>query len=122
MSIIPALAFPLGVAVLWNVLERLRWLSVAGSVVSVAASRQHEFSKKIQDTITIRVGHGVEGDSHGGATVQHLSRVARDPTQPNLRQVRLLIVSLQALTSFQRSLSGPSTVARDNAPRQRTPG
>ncbi len=35
-------------------------------------------------------GLGVEGDAHLGATVQHRSRVRRDPTQPNLRQVHLL--------------------------------
>jgi len=35
-------------------------------------------------------GLGVEGDAHQGETVQHRSRVARDPTQPNLRQVHLV--------------------------------
>jgi MOSC domain-containing protein YiiM len=35
-------------------------------------------------------GLGVEGDAHLGRTVQHRSRVARDPTQPNLRQVHLI--------------------------------
>ena len=34
-------------------------------------------------------GLGVEGDAHQGVTVKHRSRVARDPTQPNLRQVHL---------------------------------
>ena len=33
---------------------------------------------------------GVEGDAHLGATVKHRSRVARDPTKPNLRQVHLI--------------------------------
>jgi MOSC domain-containing protein YiiM len=40
-------------------------------------------------------GQGVEGDAHMGATVKHRSRVARDPTQPNLRQVHLLHAELQ---------------------------
>ena len=35
-------------------------------------------------------GLGVEGDAHSGATVKHRSRVARDPSQPNLRQVHLI--------------------------------
>jgi MOSC domain-containing protein YiiM len=35
-------------------------------------------------------GLGVEGDAHAGATVRHRSRVARDPAQPNLRQVHLI--------------------------------
>ena len=29
-------------------------------------------------------------DAHSGVTVQHRSRVARDPSQPNLRQVHLI--------------------------------
>lgn len=33
---------------------------------------------------------GVQGDSHAGTSVQHRSRVRRDPTQPNLRQVHLI--------------------------------
>ncbi|OKI07920.1 molybdenum cofactor biosysynthesis protein [Streptomyces sp. CB02056] len=33
---------------------------------------------------------GVEGDVHAGVTVRHRSRVAQDPTQPNLRQVHLI--------------------------------
>ena len=39
-------------------------------------------------------GLGVEGDAHLGATVQHRSRVAQDPTQPNLRQVHLIHAEL----------------------------
>jgi len=35
-------------------------------------------------------GLGVEGDAHCGATVKHRSRVAHDPSQPNLRQVHLI--------------------------------
>jgi hypothetical protein len=40
--------------------------------------------------IKLLAGLGVEGDAHLGRTVKHRSRVARDPTQPNLRQVHLL--------------------------------
>ncbi len=32
----------------------------------------------------------MEGDAHAGATVKHRSRVAKDPSQPNLRQVHLI--------------------------------
>ncbi|HEX9058232.1 MAG TPA: MOSC domain-containing protein, partial [Ktedonobacterales bacterium] len=39
-------------------------------------------------------GLGVEGDAHFGETVQHRSRVARDPSQPNLRQVHLIHAEL----------------------------
>ncbi len=34
--------------------------------------------------------NGIAGDGHCGATVRHRSRVARDPSQPNLRQVHLI--------------------------------
>ncbi len=39
-------------------------------------------------------GLGVEDDAHLGTTVQHLSRIRRDPTQPNLRQVHLVAAEL----------------------------
>jgi MOSC domain-containing protein YiiM len=51
-------------------------------------------SKANARRITLRAGLGVEGDAHSGTTVQHRSRVRRDPTQPNLRQVHLLHVEL----------------------------
>ncbi|HVD09820.1 MAG TPA: MOSC domain-containing protein, partial [Gaiellaceae bacterium] len=38
----------------------------------------------------LRCGLGVEGDAHFGETVKHRSRVRRDPSQPNLRQVHLI--------------------------------
>jgi MOSC domain-containing protein YiiM len=63
---------------------------MTGIVVGVALSRGHNFSKTQQTSITLRTGLGVEGDAHSGRTVQHLSRVARDPMQPNLRQVHLI--------------------------------
>jgi MOSC domain-containing protein YiiM len=37
---------------------------------------------------------GVEGDAHLGEKVQHRSRVAKDPNQPNLRQVHLIHAEL----------------------------
>ena len=59
-------------------------------VTSVSRSGVHEFSKQNQQSIRLVAGLGVEGDAHSGKTVQHRSRVARDPTQPNLRQVHLI--------------------------------
>ncbi len=44
--------------------------------------------------IRLLAGLGVEGDAHSGTTVKHRSRVAVDPTQPNLRQVHLLHAEL----------------------------
>lgn len=51
-------------------------------------------SKPTQDSIHLLAGLGVEGDAHLGETVQHRSRVARDPSQPNLRQVHLIHAEL----------------------------
>ncbi|HEY3062977.1 MAG TPA: MOSC domain-containing protein [Chloroflexota bacterium] len=46
--------------------------------------------KPIADHIRLLPGIGVDGDAHSGVTVKHRSRVARDATQPNLRQVHLM--------------------------------
>jgi MOSC domain-containing protein YiiM len=59
-------------------------------VVAVHRDAEHRFSKETVDEIVLVEGLGVEGDAHAGTTVQHLSRVRRDPTQPNLRQVHLI--------------------------------
>lgn len=67
---------------------------VSGIVVSVSAGEGHGFSKPPRSSITLLAGVGVEGDAHAGSTVQHRSRVAADPTQPNLRQVHLMHAEL----------------------------
>lgn len=64
------------------------------TVLAVASDSGHNFSKPVKDTITLLEGLGVEGDAHMGKTVQHLSRIAKDPTLPNLRQVHLLHAEL----------------------------
>jgi MOSC domain-containing protein YiiM len=61
-----------------------------GRVVAVSLSAVHQFSKPVQKNIQLLAGLGVEGDTHLGVTVQHRSRVAKDPTRPNLRQVHLI--------------------------------
>ena len=65
-----------------------------GSVVAVSRDSDHRFSKPVVDEIVLIAGWGIEGDTHAGVTVQHRSRVARDPTQPNLRQVHLIHAEL----------------------------
>jgi hypothetical protein len=59
-------------------------------VVAVATDGGHRFSTRRIDVIRLVAGWGVAGDAHAGVTVQHRSRVARDPTQSNLRQVHLI--------------------------------
>src|SRR5580704_1503496 len=65
-----------------------------GAVIAVSRNSAHAFSKPNQSSIRVLPGLGVEGDAHLGKTVQHLSRIAVDPTQPNLRQVHLLHAEL----------------------------
>ncbi len=63
-------------------------------VLAVSSSPTHTFSKPNQGSIRLLAGLGLAGDTHLGATVQHRSRVARDPNQPNLRQVHLIHAEL----------------------------
>jgi len=65
-----------------------------GEVTAVSRSEVHAFSKANEGAIRLLAGLGVEGDAHAGETVKHRSRVARDPTQPNLRQVHLIHAEL----------------------------
>ena len=61
-----------------------------GVVEAVSQRGGHHFSKTPRLWIRLLTSLGVEGDGHAGTTVKHRSRVARDPTMPNLRQVHLL--------------------------------
>ncbi|WP_442891370.1 MOSC domain-containing protein [Congregicoccus parvus] len=63
-------------------------------VTHVARAAAHEFHKTLVPSLRLLAGVGVEGDAHAGATVRHRSRVAVDPTQPNLRQVHLIHAEL----------------------------
>ena len=63
---------------------------MTGRVVAVAAASAHEFSKPVQQRITLLAGLGVQGDAHCGVTVKHRSRVKVNPNQPNLRQLHLI--------------------------------
>jgi len=60
------------------------------AVVAVSLSPAHDFTKTPQPAIDLIAGLGVAGDTHMGRTVQHRSRVAKNPDQPNLRQVHLI--------------------------------
>src|SRR5262245_53524055 len=67
---------------------------VIARVEAVARDAEHRFSKGVVPRIMLLAGLGVRGDAHAGVTVQHRSRVATDPTQPNLRQVHLIHAEL----------------------------
>jgi MOSC domain-containing protein len=68
--------------------------NLRGTIVAVSRSETHSFTKANHDAVRLVEGFGVEGDAHGGTTVKHRSRVARDATRPNLRQVHLIHAEL----------------------------
>jgi hypothetical protein len=63
-------------------------------VTAVSRSAGHTLTKPNEERIRLLPGLGVEGDAHSGARVKHRSRVARDPSQLNLRQVHLIHAEL----------------------------
>lgn len=63
-------------------------------VAAVSSAAGHRFSKRPALWIHLTAGLGCDGDAHAGRTVKHRSRVARDPSRPNLRQVHLLHTEL----------------------------
>jgi MOSC domain-containing protein YiiM len=68
--------------------------TTTATVAAVARDAGHAFSKPLVSSIRLLTGLGVEGDAHCGATVKHRSRVAKDPTVPNRRQVHLIHAEL----------------------------
>ena len=67
---------------------------MAPAVTAVSSRGEHGLGKDPRDSIRLVAGLGVQDDAHQGTTVQHLSRVRRDPSQPNLRQVHLIQAEL----------------------------
>ena len=67
---------------------------MGGTVTAVSKSGSHTMRKPNQEVVKLLTGLGVEGDAHLGVTVKHRSRVAVDPTKPNLRQVHLVHAEL----------------------------
>ncbi|GAA4930964.1 MOSC domain-containing protein [Streptomyces coeruleoprunus] len=65
-------------------------MSTNGTVSAVSSNGEYTFTKPNRDSVTLLAGLGVQGDVHAGVTVKHRSRIAQDPTQPNLRQVHLI--------------------------------
>ena len=82
-------------------------------VDSVCRDDAHRFSKVPTEQITVIAGVGVESDAHAGVTVQHRSRVARDPSQPNLRQVHLVHRELLDALKERGFRVGPGTIGEN---------
>jgi len=62
--------------------------------MAVSRSPTHTLAKANEQSIRLIAGLGIDGDAHSGTTVKHRSRVLRDPTQPNLRQVHFIHAEL----------------------------
>ncbi len=67
---------------------------MGGVVTAVSRGAEHAFGKSNQRSVRLLSGLGIEGGAHLGEKVKHRSRVAADPTQPNLRQVHLIHAEL----------------------------
>jgi len=67
---------------------------MSATIIGLSCDPAHRFSKPPRAAIRLLAGLGAEGDAHAGRTVQHLSRIAKDPTTPNLRQVHLIHAEL----------------------------
>ena len=65
-----------------------------GTIIALSKSDSHTFNKYNCNRIQLLTGLGVAGDAHMGKTVKHRSRVEKDATTPNLRQVHLMHAEL----------------------------
>ena len=86
---------------------------MSGVVVAVSCSGSHTMSKPACDTIKLLAGLGVEGDAHLGKTVKHRSRVARDPSAPNFRQVHLIHAELHEELSAAGFVMAPGEMGEN---------
>ena len=59
-------------------------------VAQVSVAEAHRFSKQAAFTVRLVAGYGIEGDAHGGATIQHRYLARQSATIPNNRQVHLI--------------------------------
>jgi len=82
-------------------------------VIGVACDGAHRFSKPVCASIRLIEGLGVEGDAHLGVTVQHLSRIRRDPATPNLRQVHLIHAELHDELNAKGFRVGPGDMGEN---------
>lgn len=82
-------------------------------IVAVSRKFAHGIAKPNVDTLRLIEGHGVEDDAHFGTTVQHRSRVAQNPDQPNLRQVHLMHAELFDVLAAQGFTVAPGDMGEN---------
>jgi MOSC domain-containing protein YiiM len=86
---------------------------MTATVLAVHVSPTHSMRKFTAPSLHLIAGSGVEGDAHAGVTVKHRSRVAADPTQPNLRQVHLVHSELFDELRAQGFLLSPGLIGEN---------
>ena len=79
----------------------------------MSCSATHTMAKPVCSSIRLEAGLGVAGDAHRGVTVKHRSRVARDPSQPNLRQLHLIHAELFDELAAQGFEIGPGQMGEN---------
>lgn len=82
-------------------------------IIALASDPQHRLSKQARNILELVAGLGVEGDAHAGVTVQHLSRIAKDPSVPNLRQVHLIHAELFEELAAKGFAVGPGAMGEN---------
>lgn len=82
-------------------------------IEALARDGAHNFSKGVTRRLHLIAGLGVQGDAHAGRTVKHRSRVAKDPTQPNLRQVHLIHAELFEELAGKGFIVGPGQLGEN---------
>ena len=82
---------------------------------SSGASKSYAFPSPRHQPLFISLvaGLGVEGDAHSGATIKHRSRIVRDPSQPNLRQVHLVHTELLEELQSRGHAVGPGSIGEN---------
>lgn len=83
------------------------------TVTAVSAKAAHGPDKPNRDRVRLIAGRGVDGDAHCGPMVKHRSRAARDPSQPNLRQVHLLQGELHDELAAQGFVATPGLMGEN---------
>ena len=83
------------------------------AVAALHRSATHSFTKATVGELELIAGIGVSGDAHAGALVQHRSRVAADPNQPNLRQVHLIASELFAVVAAAGHVVSPGDLGEN---------
>ena len=86
---------------------------IPATIIALSSDTAHRFSKQPCSALRLIAGLGIEGDAHAGVTVQHLSRIAKDPAAPNLRQIHLIHAELMDELASKGFLIAPGAMGEN---------